>query len=280
MEHEDEDDEDGDEMADGDAEAQTDENVDVRVSLPASPVTSGSVSGSDRRSSSSGQSETSSAPTVPTILSPERESRDGPCDEAAMDIDDDMDIPSNADILSNKRAHPTFNRLFRSKGEFFLATRPHRAGDWSQAGAMLTLTGGRPWFCTLPPEEYTTGDAEVDSLVQHDIKKGGEWGDRRQELVFIGEKLDHDCLKKLLDGCLLTNSEMAAWEGIMRDNQLDDSSRVEALQDAFDDGFPDWIEDEEEEEEDEEVDKHTHTGHLVSHSLKQNVLTRSLKASS
>ncbi|KAK1991011.1 CobW/HypB/UreG [Colletotrichum falcatum] len=164
------------------------------------------------------------------------------------DEDDDMEEdplepPANDVILANKTADPLFNRLFRSKGEFFLATRPHRAGDWSQAGAMLTMTGGRPWFCTLPPGDYLTGDAEVDALVAHDIERGGEWGDRRQELVFIGESLDVEGLEAALDACLLDGAEWARWQRVMRNGKWDDERKRERLQDLFDDGFPDWEED-------------------------------------
>ena len=196
---------------------------------------------SDSRSSTSATSQKSSMSSFEIVPSPKRQ------------VDEDaLDVPSNEVILANKRAHPTFRRLFRSKGEFLLATRPHRAGDWSQAGAMLTLTGGRAWFCTLDPEEYTTGDAEVDSLVQHDIQKGGEWGDRRQELVFIGEKLDHAHLESLLDECLLTDADMQQWESAMRKHGADKEKLVDAMQDLFDDGFPDWAEDDEDEDEDED----------------------------
>ncbi|KHN98364.1 CobW/HypB/UreG, nucleotide-binding domain containing protein [Metarhizium album ARSEF 1941] len=224
---------------------------------------SGSVSGSERRASDSEHSEKNSASTARTVPSLEGEPGKHASDDEAMDVDTDtdmdmdMDIPSNATILANKRAHPTFRRLFRSKGEFFLATRPHRAGDWSQAGAMLTLTGGRPWFCTLPAEAYTTGDKEVDALVQHDIIKGGQWGDRRQELVFIGEKLDHASLETLLDECLLTDGEMGEWEKVMTDEKLDRALRVEVLQDVFDDGFPDWTEEDDDGDEGHHGHKHT-----------------------
>ncbi|TWU70500.1 hypothetical protein ED733_000183 [Metarhizium rileyi] len=234
-----------------------------------------SVSGSGRRGSDSGQSEKSSASTARTIPSLNGETQKQTGDYDAMDTDDDMKMPSNAVILANKRAHPIFRRLFRSKGEFFLATRPHRAGDWSQAGAMLTLTGGRPWFCTLPAEEYTTGDREVDALVQHDIKKGGEWGDRRQELVFIGERLDHASLERLLDECLLTDEEMKEWAKMMRDDTLDNSLRVDALQEVFEDGFPDWAEEDESGHgvADDGHQGHGH-GHSHSRSLKQNAVAR------
>ncbi|KAK2012501.1 CobW/HypB/UreG [Colletotrichum eremochloae] len=164
-------------------------------------------------------------------------------DDEDDDMEDPLEPPANDVILANKTAHPLFNRLFRSKGEFFLATRPHRAGDWSQAGAMLTMTGGRPWFCTLPPEDYLTGDPEVDALVTHDVKKGGEWGDRRQELVFIGESLDIKGLEAALDACLLDEAEFAKWQKVMRNKRWDDEKKRDKLQDLFDDGFPDWEDD-------------------------------------
>lgn len=182
----------------------------------------------------------------------EWEDDDSEADEADEDEDADMEDPleppSNEVILANKTANPLFNRLFRSKGEFFLATRPHRAGDWSQAGAMLTMTGGRPWFCTLDPGDYLTGDSEVDALVTHDIKKGGEWGDRRQEMVFIGEKLDIKGLEAALDACLLNDEEWRKWQKVMRNKKWDDEKKRDKLQDLFDDGFPDWTEDGEDHE--------------------------------
>ena len=173
--------------------------------------------------------------------------------------DDKMDtapeIPDNKTIVANKRAHPLFAKLFRSKGELSLATRPGRAGEWSQAGAMLTIQGGRPWFITLPEEEYLTGSEEIDELVKHDIAKGGEWGDRRQELVFIGEDLDIQGIEKVLDTCLLNDKEWDTWCKIMRQDSTQEKKAAD-LAEEFDDGFPDWHEEEEEE---------GHEGHDHSH---------------
>ena len=36
----------------------------------------------------------------------------------------------------------------------------------------------------------------------------GEWGDRRQELVFIGCKMDEQFLKQQLESALLTDTEL------------------------------------------------------------------------
>ncbi|RGP78971.1 family inorganic phosphate transporter [Fusarium longipes] len=218
-------------------------------------------SSSSRGKRSAPSSPRSSHSTIESAPSPEPASKKQKVNEEEMDETEELFPPPNEVILETKRNHPIFARLFRSKGEFLLATRPHRAGDWSQAGAMLTMTGGRPWFCTLPPEDYTTGDAEVDSLVQHDIKKGGEWGDRRQELVFIGENLDHKALEKVLDECLLTDAEFKQWENVMRDEAKSDEEKREALEDLFDDGFPDWSGDG---EEDHEGHDHSHSGGLRS----------------
>ncbi|ATY62813.1 metal chaperone [Cordyceps militaris] len=243
-----EDDEDEDEDEEDDDGDEDEEMEDVEQD-DAQSIGSSSGSAQEGSAYSAGSSH-STARTIPSpppsekqkpLLSTQTPAASSTTEDPSMAVDP-LDMPPNEVILANKRAHPTFSRLFRSKGEFLLATRPHRAGDWSQAGAMLTLAGGRPWFCTLPADEYTTGDAEVDALVQHDMAKGGEWGDRRQELVFIGERLDHAAVEALLDRCLLTDAECADWERVMRDPAHGDNldALKEALQELFDDGFPDW----------------------------------------
>ncbi|KAH7192910.1 CobW/HypB/UreG, nucleotide-binding domain-containing protein [Fusarium flagelliforme] len=263
LEHPDEDEEeDEDEVEDKADEDEDLEMVDYADAEESAQNTSsqeqdGSDSSSSRGKRSAPSSPRSSHSTISSAPSPEPSSKKQKLDSTEMaETEEDLCPPPNETILVTKRQHPIFSRLFRSKGEFLLATRPHRAGDWSQAGAMLTMTGGRPWFCTLPPEDYTTGDAEVDGLVQHDIQKGGEWGDRRQELVFIGENLDREALEKVLDECLLTDKEFADWEGVMRESSSDEEKR-EKLEDLFDDGFPDWSGDDEHEGHDHD---HEHGG--------------------
>ncbi|USW51635.1 Putative cobW/HypB/UreG, nucleotide-binding domain, cobalamin (vitamin B12) biosynthesis CobW [Septoria linicola] len=189
-------------------------------------------------------------------------------EEEEEDDDDEMDedpleLPDNSVILANKRAHSLFSRLFRSKGEYWLATRPGRAGEWSQAGAMLTLAGGRPWFCTIPASEYETGNEGIDELVRHDLQAGGKYGDRRQELVFIGEDLDIRGIEFVLDACLLNDEEWKQWEDVMGQGEGPNhkegmAEKEKRLQDIFDDGFPDWADGEDEHDHDHDGMDHDH----------------------
>lgn len=173
------------------------------------------------------------------------------------DLDDLDDVPDNDTILKNKRAHPVLANLLRSKGGFWLATRPNQRGEWSQAGAMLTLVGDMPFFCTMDSAEYEGEDGEVNKLVQHDIDAGGEWGDRRQELVFIGVDLQREKLAEMLDSCLLDDTEWEDWQRVMRDDKRPLEDRIDELNNMYADGFPDWPED------DEHDHEHDHEGNLV-----------------
>ncbi|KAJ4385390.1 hypothetical protein N0V93_009817 [Gnomoniopsis smithogilvyi] len=198
----------------------------------------------------------------------------------ALDLDespeDDLIAPSNEVILENKRQHPLLGRLFRSKGIFWLATRSGYSGMWSQAGAMLTLLSDRRWFCTYTPEELAAWcpDGELRKQIQDDIDRGGEWGDRRQEIVFIGEKLDVKGIEALLDQCLVNDEEWETLQPLERvikeeeEIRRKSAERVEEAKEGisrlFKDGFPDWPahypdeEPEEDEGEDEDHDGHHH----------------------
>ena len=167
---------------------------------------------------------------------------DEPLDSQVGEDDDDSQYcaPDPGIILANKRAHPVLKDLLRSKGGFWFATRPDYRGDWSQAGAMLRMTGEMPFFCTLNPEDYMGEDGEVNELLKHDIDMGGEWGDRRQEIVFIGLQLQRDKISEMLDRCLLNDKEWETWQSIMRDKSLDKEQKIDALNEEFEDGWPDW----------------------------------------
>lgn len=191
----------------------------------------------------------------------------------------DLETPSKEVVLANKRANPLLARLFRSKGTYWLATRPDFRGIWSQAGAMLTLVGGTRWDVTLDSEELSqlyhpdTTDPEIMKQVRHDMTSGGEWGDRRQEIVFIGEKLDVAGIREALDECLLTDIEWTRWKRKMR-TVMKKQAKLKALMegleaakedlvDEFDDAFPEWEGHFQDEEygQDEDEDEDGHEGH-------------------
>ncbi|KAL5341986.1 CobW/HypB/UreG, nucleotide-binding domain-containing protein [Aspergillus crustosus] len=155
----------------------------------------------------------------------------------------DFDQPTESTILSNKRASAIFAPILRSKGFFWLATRASQFGEWSQAGAMLTVGSGGPWFAELPDSAWPE-DKEVRGSIERDF--AGRWGDRRQELVFIGEGLDVDAVRGVLDGCLLDEQEMEVWEGVMGDETLSRTEKDERLAGMWEDGWEDWPQVEEE----------------------------------
>lgn len=115
-------------------------------------------------------------------------------------------------------------RLLRSKGWFWLASRPEAIGSWSQAGGLLRYGYAGRWWQAVPAEEWPQ-DAETRAAILADWQADG--GDRRQELVFIGQGIDFARLHAELDACLLDARELAAGEAAWR---------------ALDDPFESWDE--------------------------------------
>ncbi|KAJ5422893.1 hypothetical protein N7445_011001 [Penicillium cf. griseofulvum] len=182
-------------------------------------------------------------------------------DEDAMDTDsdsesmEDFDQPDSAVILNNKRTHPAFGPVLRSKGFFWLTTRPWQFGEWSQAGGMMTVGCGGPWFAEVPDEVWPE-DQDVRESIQNDFQ--GPWGDRRQELVFIGEGIDSAKISALLDECLLDDKDMKKWEKVMKNKKMSREEKTDKLAKMWEDGWEDWPAFEEEEEEDEKPEQGKH----------------------
>ena len=96
--------------------------------------------------------------------------------------------------------------VVRSKGRYWIASRPDFCATWSQAGAVTrTELAGMWWVAT--PNEYWPEDEES---FQHIKSRWQEpYGDRQQELVIIGMHMDTAALIKGFDACLLTEAEIA-----------------------------------------------------------------------
>ncbi len=104
-------------------------------------------------------------------------------------------------------------KLLRSKGFFWLASRPDFAGQWSQAGGIAYHGGAGLFWKAVPVEDWPEDEesrAHISACWQE------PHGDMRQELVFIGQGLCEASLRQQLDACLLTEQEMnqgrAAWQ--------------------------------------------------------------------
>lgn len=98
-----------------------------------------------------------------------------------------------------------YGKLIRSKGYFWLASRPHFAGQWSQAGGIAHY-GFAGMFWKAVPEENWPSDSESLAFIKEQWVE--PFGDMRQELVFIGQSLDKVNITKALDDCLLTEEEV------------------------------------------------------------------------
>lgn len=106
------------------------------------------------------------------------------------------------DFLHNAK---DYGKLMRSKGYFWLATRPEFVGQWSQAGGIARYGVAGMFWKAIPKEEWPTDQDYLDAI--NDIWQE-PYGDMRQELVFIGQGLEQEKLIARLNECLLTEVEM------------------------------------------------------------------------
>ncbi|MEJ5021399.1 zinc metallochaperone GTPase ZigA [Ochrobactrum vermis] len=104
--------------------------------------------------------------------------------------------------------------VVRAKGFFWLATRPDFVGEISQAGA-LVRTGKRGRWWSSVPKHYWPAEPEWQRAMEPYFHK--VWGDRRQEIVFIGvDPMQEDALIEELDQCLLEEEDFVPerWSGL------------------------------------------------------------------
>ena len=97
-------------------------------------------------------------------------------------------------------------KLLRSKGYFWLAHEPDYAWQWHQAGGMARYGMAGLFWHAVPKEEWPEDQASQQAIAQ---MMQGPFGDCRQELVFIGQRLDQAKMRQQLAACLLTEDELA-----------------------------------------------------------------------
>lgn len=101
----------------------------------------------------------------------------------------------------------------RAKGHFWIATQPKWAAEFSLAGAMSSVKPLGLWWASLPEERLPTHPEAQDEIARNWVEP---WGDRRQELVFIGVGLDRDAISAKLNAALLDVDEYQpeSWENL------------------------------------------------------------------
>ena len=107
-----------------------------------------------------------------------------------------------------KKIHSFFNQewpgVIRAKGFFWLSSRPDFVGEVSQAGAFVRHQGIGRWWAAIPTNQWPDDTEFQKVMKQYWIKN---YGDRRQEIVFIGlkDEMDKDRIRNILDECLVKN---------------------------------------------------------------------------
>tara|TARA_R110002050_G_scaffold1244_4_gene8583 strand:+ start:15287 stop:16492 length:1206 start_codon:yes stop_codon:yes gene_type:complete len=113
-------------------------------------------------------------------------------------------------------------KLIRSKGYFWLATRPEFSGEWNQAGG-IAHHGFAGLFWKAIPESDWPEDTEYRNSIMESWQE--PFGDMRQEIVFIGQNLDKKQIIADLDACLLNDEVLLAGKELWQ---------------TFVDPFPTW----------------------------------------
>mmetsp|Transcript_20897 Transcript_20897/g.60835 ORF Transcript_20897/g.60835 Transcript_20897/m.60835 type:complete len:403 (-) Transcript_20897:133-1341(-) len=123
-----------------------------------------------------------------------------------------------------------FVGVLRSKGFCWMAPskwngsgedawRHDTAMYWSHAGKHFGITTAGKWWGSISKEQmkmfFTSNMNEYERIFKEDWASE-EWGDRRQEIVFIGTGLDEEEIRNALNECLVTEEEMDFYQQQVR----------------------------------------------------------------
>lgn len=97
--------------------------------------------------------------------------------------------------------------VIRAKGLFWLASRPRDAINFSQAGGSSRLEKAGVWWACMPLNERMGYVSFIDNREYIAQKWDTQWGDRINELVFIGQDMNKESMMADLEACLLQDSE-------------------------------------------------------------------------
>ncbi len=98
--------------------------------------------------------------------------------------------------------------IIRAKGLFWLASRPDDALNFSQAGGSSRLEKAGTWWCSMPFGRRMSYSSFVYNREAIESRWNKYWGDRMNELVFIGQEVDREKIIADLEACLLQDNEL------------------------------------------------------------------------
>lgn len=122
-----------------------------------------------------------------------------------------------------KLMHRKWSGLLRAKGFFWLASRKDQIGSWSLAGGGCRIEPSGVWFDAIPRNEWPTDPEELESI---ESRWDPTWGDRKQELVFIGIHLDEAEIRAQFERALVTDTELGLGDTYWNSSH---------------DPFPEWV---------------------------------------
>ena len=102
--------------------------------------------------------------------------------------------------------------IIRAKGLFWLASRPNDALNFSQAGGSSRIEKAGVWWASMTFGERLNYQSFVDNKDYIEGKWSKKWGDRLNELVFIGQQIEKEKMIAELEACLLQENEFQLYE--------------------------------------------------------------------
>ncbi|KDO35468.1 hypothetical protein SPRG_00315 [Saprolegnia parasitica CBS 223.65] len=101
--------------------------------------------------------------------------------------------------------------ILRSKGFAWIAGRDDTMVEWNQHGRLLSLSPLQPWWCVQPEADWNVPAADA-ALIHSDYV--APFGDRKQEIVFIGADMNKRDIEAALNDCLVSDADLQRLAGV------------------------------------------------------------------
>eukprot|EP00929_Paragymnodinium_shiwhaense_P087029 TRINITY_DN47354_c0_g1_i2.p1 TRINITY_DN47354_c0_g1~~TRINITY_DN47354_c0_g1_i2.p1 ORF type:complete len:737 (-),score=144.62 TRINITY_DN47354_c0_g1_i2:38-2248(-) len=160
-----------------------------------------------------------------------------PLESGAFGLDD-LSLQQGGATSSQADPSTVLKPVLRSKGFCWLDSEPLKMHEWAHAGRTIVVEPKTWWWSVLRDDQlqfqvsYPGAQNDYDRARKE--KWDDDWGDRRQELVFIGgPDMSEEAIVPLLDACLLSDAEVEEYvrqtDGIAPPDTSDCSSQQPVL---------------------------------------------------